>query len=388
MFNTTKRRLGVVAAAAVVAAGLGVAAPAVADPSPAGSFKPLVGVGSDTTENVVNGLAIGTGINGILGGGVTNIGSYDATGSAQIQTRSGGPLFDRPNGSGAGQKALSASINLSGSRKFPATTGVDITGQVDFARSSSAPSNTLVGTDLTFIPFARDAVTFAVNASSDFPRDIALGSSAQDPISGDPATAPFTLRNIYFGKVTTFSDSNFANVTIRPLLPQQLSGTRSFWIGQLGLTEANITSGGVATDLLNTVQEHNGTFVTGAGDIAPFSVAQFIQQGNYASLPTTVVERRGNIQLGNIGTKKPYVPSTTAVGGLAINPSFPVTRLIYNVVSTPRVTGTSAADIQLQQAFVGTGSQVCQASATILKYGFATIGTLCGSTAATQAFNF
>lgn len=380
MLNKTKLRLGVVAATAVVAVGLGVAAPAVADPTPSGSFKPLVGVGSDTTEDIMNGLALAT-----PGGNVTNIGSYNATGTATIQTRSGGAIFNRPNGSGNGQKALSASINLSGTRTWPASGGVNITGQVDFARSSSAPSGSLVGTDLTFIPFARDAVSFAVNASSDFPRDIALGSSAQDTVS----PAPFTLRNIYRGTVRTYADSNFSTVTIRPLLPQTGSGTRAFWIGQLGMTEGDITTGGVATDLGNTVQEHNGTFVTGAGDIAPFSVAQYIQQGNYASLPTTVIERRGNIQLGNIGTNKPYVPSTTAQGGLEINPSFPVNRLVFNVVSTARLTGTSAADVQLQQAFVGSTSQVCSASSTIKQYGFGTIGALCGNTTSyTQAFTF
>jgi hypothetical protein len=374
MLNKTKLRLGVVAACAVVAVGLGAAAPAIADPTPAGTFKPLVGVGSDTTENVVNGL----------GTVVTNIGSYDATGSATIQTRTGGPLFNRPNGSGNGQKALSASINLSGTRTWPATGGVDITGQIDFARSSSAPSGSFVGTDLTFIPFARDAVSFAVNAASDFPRDVALGAATQDTIS----PAPFTLRNIYRGAVTTYADSNFNTVTIRPLLPQQGSGTRSFWIAQLGLTEALVTAGG-ATDLGNTVQEHNGTFVTGAGDLVPFSVAQYIQQGNYAALPTTVVERRGNIQLGSIGSNKPYQPSTTATGGLEINPSFPVNRLVFNVVSTARLTGTSTADQQLQAAFVGTNSGVCLASSTITKYGFGTIGTLCGNTTTyKQAFQF
>lgn len=373
MLKKTRLGFGAVAAFAVAALALGVSVPANADPTPVGSFKPLVGVGSDTTENIVNGL----------GSVVSNLGSYDATGSATIQTRSGGVLFNRPNGSGNGQRALSASINLTGTRVWPATTGVNITGQVDFARSSSAPSSSFPGSDLTFIPYARDAVSFAVSAASDFPRDIPAGAAAQDSIS----PAPFTLRNIYRGTVTSYADAEFNSVTIRPLLPQTGSGTRSFWIGQLGLTEANITSGGVATDLGNTVQEHNGTFVTGAGDIVPFSVAQFIQQGNYASLPTTVVERRGNIQLGSIGTNKPYVPSAT--GGVELNAAFPVNRLVFNVVSTARLSGTSAADVQLQQAFAGSTSQVCAAASTIKQYGFGTIGTLCGNTTTyKQAFQF
>jgi len=365
MLNKTKLRLGVVAAFAVTAVALCVAAPAVADPTPTGTINPLVGVGSDTTENVVNGL----------GTVVTTIGSYNATGTTTIQTRTGGVFFNRPNGSGSGQKALSASVNTGGTHVWPSGTGVDITGQIDFARSSAAPSANTTPADLTFIPFARDAVSFAVSAASDFPRDIPLGSAGQDA----NATPLFSLRNIYRGTVTSYTDGDFSSVTIRPLLPQQLSGTRSFWLKQIGMTETDITNGGKATDLGNTVQEHNGTFVTGSGDLVPFSVAQYIQQGNYAALPTTVVERRGNIQLGNIGTIKPYIPSASGTG-IEINPLFPVNRLVFNVVATARLTGTSTADQQLQAAFVGTSSQVCSASAVIKQYGFGTIGTLCGNT--------
>jgi ABC-type phosphate transport system substrate-binding protein len=108
---------------------------------------------------------------------VSSIGSYDATGSATIQTKAGGPSFVRPNGSGAGANALSDSAQ-GGTHLF---NSVDITGQVDFARSSSGPSGS--GTALTYIPFAKDAVTFAVNAASDFPRDIPIGSSSQDSTS-------------------------------------------------------------------------------------------------------------------------------------------------------------------------------------------------------------
>lgn len=44
-------------AAAVVAGGLALASPASADPTPAGTFRTLVGVGSDTTQDVLNALA-------------------------------------------------------------------------------------------------------------------------------------------------------------------------------------------------------------------------------------------------------------------------------------------------------------------------------------------
>lgn len=364
MLKNTKLRVGVVAASAVAALTLGVTSPVYADPT-AGTFPILVGVGSDTTQDVVNGLA----------SVIPNIGSYDAVGSATITTRSGGTPFTRPNGSGAGQVALSQAINGG------TVGGVAVSGYVDFARSSSGPDATNPGTALTFIPFGVDAVSYAVLASSDFPRDIPLGSAADDSVT----PAPFTLRNIYRSVSTSYTDNDFNTVTIRPLIPQSGSGTRKFWVGTaLGLVDggSSNTLGNTVTSINNTVEEHNGTFVTGAGDIVPFSVAQYIAQGNHAALPTTVVERRGNIQLGNIGTKKPYLVSSN--GGAVLNTGFPVTRLVYNVVQTSRLSGTSAADVALQNTFVGSTSLVCSQSALIQKYGFATTSQ-CGTTTRTQA---
>lgn len=367
--SKNKLRLGAVAAAAVAVLAFSAAAPAYADPS---GFKPIVGVGSDTTQDVVSGLA----------NVIPEIGNYEAIGTATIQTRSGGPVFTRPNGSTDGVKALSASVNNTGTRTWPATGGVDITGQIDFARSSSAPSSSFPGTDLTYIPFARDAVTFAVNAASDFPRDIAWGNASQDSIS----PAPFTLRNIYRGAVTTYVDADFNSVTIRPIIPQQGSGTRAFWLSALGFTETTII-GTPSTDIGNTAQEHTGTYILNPGDIAPFSIAQYIAQGNHNSLPTTIPERRGNIELGSVDTVKPLL--FTAGGGVELNNAFPINRLVFNVVQTSRLTGTSAADLQLQATFAGTGSTVCQAATTIRQYGFAPIGSLCGNTTTyKQAFRY
>ncbi|NEM90802.1 substrate-binding domain-containing protein [Galbitalea soli] len=360
MLKKNKLRLGALAATVVAAVALG-GMSASADPTP-GTFKTLAGVGSDTIQDVMNGLATK----------IPAIGSYDAVGSATIQTKSGGPSFARPNGSGAGKNALSDS-QQGGSHLW---NGIDISGQVDFARSSSGPSGS--GTDLTYIPFAKDAVTFAVSAASDFPRDIPVGSASQDAQS----PAPFTLRNIYLCKVTTYTDGNANDVTIRPILPQSGSGTRSFWLSALGLSETS--KGSCVTDTVSvngvttTVEEHNGTYIQGAGDIAPFSIAQYIAQGNWAGLPAPVVERRGNIALGNIGGVKPYNVSAT---GPVLNTSFPITRNVYNIVATSRL-GESA----IAATFVGTSSAVCSNSATITKYGFGTLGALCGSTTLTGPF--
>ncbi|WP_309710909.1 hypothetical protein [Pseudolysinimonas sp.] len=349
MQKNLKLRLGAVAAVAAVLA-FGAVAPAHADPS---SQKPLSGTGSDTTQDVMSGVA----------SAVSAIGSYDAIGTSTITVN--GTTFSRPSGSSAGVRALSSSI-----RGIAYAGTVLPVGTLQWARSSSLGSQS--GSELTYIPFARDAVTIAMSASSDFPKDVSLGASGQ-------SSTLFTLRNIYLGTVTSFIDSSGNSITIRPLLPQVNSGTRQFWVSALGTTESALTAGGRATDLGNTVQEHDGSYLTTDGDIAPFSVGQYIAQGNYRTLPTTVVERRGNIVLGSIDTIKPIVYDGTRV---ATNPDFGVSRLVYNVVETRALTTAtpSATDTAIRAAFQGASSSVCQATTQIQQYGFATIGSQCGST--------
>ena len=82
---------------------LGAADSAQADPSGAPQYRPLAGVGSDTTTPVMNALS-----NDITIGGSKVIGSYDATGSATIATQAAAACqaIARPNGSGAGRTAL------------------------------------------------------------------------------------------------------------------------------------------------------------------------------------------------------------------------------------------------------------------------------------------
>ncbi|MBC7594385.1 MAG: hypothetical protein H7288_10655 [Kineosporiaceae bacterium] len=356
MQKNTKLRLGVVATLAAAALAFGAASPASADPS---SAKDINGTGSDTTQDLLSGVA----------SVVTNIGSYDALGTSTITVN--GVTFNRPVGSGAGVRALSSSV------RGIAYAGTTLpVGTLQFARSSALRTET--GSQLTYIPFAQDAVTVASSASSDFPKDVSLGAVGQ-------ASTVFTLRNIYLGTVTSFVDSNLAAITIRPLLPQLNSGTRNFWVSALGTTEAALTAGGKATDLGNTVIEHDGSYLKTDGDIVPFSIAQFIAQGNYRALPTAVVERRGNITLSNIDGAKPIVYA----GGLVqLNPDFPVNRLVYNVVETRALTTTtpSSSDTAVRAAFAGSGSSVCAATTQIKQYGFGTIGTQCGNTSAQRGY--
>lgn len=357
MHKHTKLRFGVVAALAVAALTFGTAAPAFADPA---GPKDLNGTGSDTTQDVMSGVA----------SVVTNLGNWDAVPAGSSITVDG-TTFSRPIGSTAGIRALSSSI------RGIAYAGTTLpVGTLDFARASALRSE--AGTELTYIPFARDAVTIAMNISSDFPKDVALGAAGQ-------ATNLFTLRNIYLGTVTSFIDSAGNTVTIRPLLPQVNSGTRTYWVSVLGTTEAALTAGGRATDLGNTVQEHDGTFLTRDGDIVPFSVGQWLAQSNNRSLPTSVVERRGQAVLGSIDTVKPIIYDGTTI---TTNPDFLPSRLVYNVVETRALTTStpSANDLAIRAAFAGSTSAVCAAQTQIKQYGFATIGSQCGSTTTQRGY--
>jgi hypothetical protein len=187
--------------------------------------------------------------------------------------------------------------------------------------------------------------------------------------------APFTLRNIYRGTITEYTDRDLVTVPIRASLPAVGTELRAFWLGKLGLTESEVGS-----SVLSAPSGPAGegmTQLTGPGDIAPVSVASYLAQGNHNSLPTSVVERRGITQLGYIDTVKPYV---TTASGVTANPAFPLSRLVYSVIATARLSGTSFQDQALASAFAGPTSQLCSASAMIAAYGYATIGSLCGNT--------
>ena len=135
------------------------ASQAIADPSGPPPYRQLSGVGSDTTQGVLNGLA-----NAITINGTKVIGSYDATGSAQVTTKdpatTPGCTINRPNGSNAGRTALLNSLQAGN-------------GCLDFARSSSLNLGA-ANPGLTYVPFAVDAVSYSITPTSTVPRKLAL----------------------------------------------------------------------------------------------------------------------------------------------------------------------------------------------------------------------
>jgi ABC-type phosphate transport system substrate-binding protein len=323
----TRARLALAALCTLVPATVALTAgSASADPNGAPTYRNLAGVGSDTTEEVVQGLS-----DVVLIDGVKQIASYNATGSAQITTKdpavTPGCTINRPNGSGAGRDALLASLQANGGAG---------NGCLDFARSSSSRGTFTSTPSLTWVPFAVEGLTYAVTTTSSVPRKLTkaqLVSIYKCEITG-PAGAPF-----------------------KPTLPQAGSGTRSSWLSYVyGTASPNLSLYPCLVD--NGAQEHDGR-VLDDSSLVPFSSAQWIAQAS-----GTIQDKRGRSTLGQID-------GTTA---LTTNTAFANVRTVNNIIPTSKI-----ATAPWSTVFVGSSSLVCTSSATILQYGLA-LSPSCGNT--------
>lgn len=333
------KRAAVLVGAAALGMGL-FGAPAQADPA-SGEYRQLVATGSDTTQDVLNG--IGSVVEDPdLSPDDQLIASYNATGSAQIQTRPddwpAACTFDRPNGSSAGITRLLQDIDAGGNC-------------VDFARSSRGPNT--AGSDLTFVPFALDAVAPAVRNDS--------------PLAAHEFTQA-ELEGVYQCEITEIE-----GVPVTPLIPQPNSGTRDFWSDTVGIDSDNPPA--CVSDVNGDgqlVQEHDGRSLTRASDLMPYSIAQYIAQTNSAD--TGVVDRRGQSQLQAVGGQDPVV-------GGEMNAAFPVNRDVYNVFQTSRLTETD-----IDRVFTGADAELCTGGSAAAEqralFGFAASPN-CGNTTLT-----
>lgn len=358
-------RLGAIATVAAAAVILGGGTAAMADPTGAPTYRALAGVGSDTIQDVDNGLAS---VIKDSSGNTLLIGSYDATGSATIQTKSGGATFSRPDGSGAGVNALKAA------KTGTAYNGVTLSdSDVQFARSSSG-ATWVTGGLYSYIPLAEDAVTFATSASTTVPGDLTKADLKKIYEAADGATVTLNGTNYIVG-----TQSN-ASATIRPFLPQANSGTRKFWLSSQGINVTTIgsavsdkytVSGGSPVD----VQEHDGSVLAAVSNaIMPFSIAQYIAQGNSGTLATNygiaVTDRRHAAVLGKVGSVAPI----TAAGKL--NVSFPIARPVFTVVKYSELSTNTdlAAVFQGSTAKAYTAKRPGSATALVITdFGFGDI---------------
>ncbi|MER7849713.1 substrate-binding domain-containing protein [Kitasatospora sp. NPDC096077] len=326
-----------VAAALATSLATVVSGTAVADPA-AGvtpAAQDLVGVGSDTIQSVLNQFS--TDYNNSLGAGSTapHLYSYDATGSSPITTKTGATSIPRPNGSGAGIKALVANTSAT----------------VDFARSSRGPAASDAH-GLDFVALAKDAVTWSAKSGGNAPAQL----------------TPAQLNAIYScTTITTWNqiDPSLPNATIKPVLPQADSGTRAFFLTAIG----NPTLGNCVT---TGPEENEGTdpSLNDPNVVFPYSVAHYLGQtvGNHG----TTTDAPGNLTLRNVvvgGT------TLTPITSNQIDPNFANSqfgRVVYNVFRDAEWTATDAHGTAIQNVFGPTG-WICNdpvAAADLASYGF------------------
>jgi hypothetical protein len=341
-----------VLAAGLVAAGLGVGT-AQADPPNSAPTTYLAGVGSDTSQDVMN--AIANSPNTFIGGQQV-LGSWDATPPASSinphpnlsgarASYAGGTAAGctqtRPNGSGAGRTNLELSL------AFNANAG---DGCIQWSRSS-ALNLSAAPVSITYIPFAIDGVDYAITNTSVVPRSANLTD----------------LQAIYH------CDPNFVgtgpNFAITPMLPQAGSGTRSFWEATMGITDADVNNG-VFPCIINgtkngqVIEEHSGTLVDDKS-IVPFSIPKYLTETF-----GTIADVHGRTLLGVLNGVYPSLFNA----GAAASTQWPVTRELFNVIRSSQV-GTAPFSTE----FVGANSLVCQQAAIIQHFGFA-VDPNCGST--------
>lgn len=325
---------------------------AIADPTNAPTFRTLAGTGSDTIQDVMNGFgngfpSVGTPVfDGIKDSTGTRIlASYDAVpAGSNITTKdptvNPNCTFPRPQGSGQGVQAL---INHQAD------------GCLQFARSSTNNSASFPGSNLTWVPFAVDAVSYATRDDSNVPKTLTIAQLTTVYNCQGPA----------------------ATGAIKPLLPHFGSGTRQFFLGQLGFTDAAnfVTQPGhtcirdVSDKTGNPpLEENDGTELDDPADLAPYSIAQWIAETNNQN---GVADRHGITLLREIknATGAPVPP-------LLLNANSPMHRDVYNVVPTGQI-GTGGL---IDSTFVGPTSAICSHPEVLSAYGFATNAN-CGSTA-------
>jgi hypothetical protein len=364
--------------------------PVMADPVSVNKYAELVGLGSDTTMDVMDGISLALGDVSPTDSRL-KLASYKAIGSADVVVSADGIAIPRANGSGAGRDALRIAIGqinsgsvaiapdeLGKSRTAVSPTTAQLAGKFHYARSSSAPSGAVANGVVTYVPFAQDNMTYAtapLNVTK-IPSDIPLGSVAN--------TTEVSLINIYKGNITkvitdettgafiklaaptyTPAAGEVSN-TINAYIPQPGSGTRSFWIGQVKITEADITNGVTAAKDVTpsgiSVQEHDGTAV--ANDpyaLVGFSISQWVAQTNGVAPKRTagaVLRSMGGLE-ATVVTDGVYATAPTWSA---------IKRAVYNIVPTALI--NSDVENAYTRAFRGTNSLVCQSQTVIQKFGY------------------
>lgn len=338
----------------------------------------LVTVGSDTTQDVLNALAgeangtLYTPVRSSQASTFKQITSWDATGSECISPKAPGASFQRPNGSTNGRRALSRAMD--GTNWGPHATlcggPKPVSGLVDFARSSAGPSGT--GTALTYIPFGRDALSFAYYRSS-----------------GAPVV---TLTTAQLQSVFKIGPQTIGGVEIVGCGIQTGSGTYQFWNGALKMAATEEATGTATCNSAGTgqrLQENDPAGLKAKGDSAALANKQVIVAYSAAAFISQINGKAPNpaapgVDLGAIDALgKPYAgtaPNATPNSTFYASSDFG--RDVYNVVPTSKIGGLASSNLDFKSLFVGTTSAICSAGTVINAFGFGTLSN-CGATTLT-----
>lgn len=363
------------AAAALVAGTVGTASAAPNDPPKGTAPKAfdIVGVGSNTTQNVLDAISAqyDKGVGAKHSAAHPFFYSWDAvppgTSSSavtKINPKAGCATIVRPNGSGAGITALDTTQKIKlGKATYPC---------IDFSRSSGGrkPANPpFAPGGIAFVAFARDAITWAS-------RSAAKGGSDA------PATLNLKqLQGIFTCKTTNWKQVGGKNGAIKVYLPQAGSGTLSTWEKFMGITT-------LGSCVNQKPEENEGTFkaFNSPNAIFIYSIGAYVAQKYHsagcASKPTGTQNKFGCNLTGFLGLGKINgIAPTTAAKVPVINPKFPANfyRTVYNVV--PFTVGTPDHISKKLEGMFGKNGYLCKspvAKAIIKNYGFVPFA-LCGS---------
>jgi ABC-type phosphate transport system substrate-binding protein len=389
MHKLRKLAAGIAAAAAVTVVASAV--PALADPPVGAHGKQIVpadydvvAVGANTDDNLFNQLAL----------------DYDATIPAKkhsaalpylysfnalppgvtqaapgvtykITPKAGCGAETRPNGSSAGLTALD---NSPVDAKNPKDYCIDI-ARSSSGRSSAAPGP-VAGGD-AYVALAEDAVTWAV-------RD--TGATKTVPATYAPKTLNLAqLKAIFRCTDTTWGEvGGTAGKPIKVYLPQEGSGTLSFWLKALGLP----TSGPLPSCISQKPEENEGTYkgFNSPNAIFIYSVGDWIAQKYHSPLPgkkpAAGQNKFGTDNIGYLGLGKiDGVSPITSARVPTINKAFKAThftRTIYDIVRWEVAGDHIPADLNRILAKTGYFCHNSTATKAIESYGFLPALT-CGS---------
>jgi ABC-type phosphate transport system substrate-binding protein len=393
------RKLAVSTAVAATAALAVTMAPAHADPinSAGKAVTPqpydIVSVGANTDENLFNQLSLDYNATTPAtkhGPSHPYLYTWNATGTANIITKAGcaGPTkkgIQRPNGSGAGLKALD---NNATTATKPSYYCIDF-DRSSSGRSSSSPPDAPGG--VTYVALAKDAVTYAS-------RDV--GATKTVPATYVPKGLTIAqLTSIFNCTVTNWKQVGGPNQPIHAYLPQSGSGTLTFWLTKLGLKNAGSCVSDVDANKL-PLEENQGqsSVFNDPNAIFIYSVGDWIAQKYHSAActgakPTKTQNKFGCDQTKYLGLdpvkvgSKIYSPLTTAKVP-TINATFTatgLTRTIYDVLRYVKVTKTTPDHIAAQyepifapKARHGYLCSSLVATAAIKSYGFLTVPN-CGN---------